>query len=69
LLLQSKLESSCLTKIFRPSKKKQFKTLTPGLVVIGVDVGQVVGRVTLFRDVVVTDVALAVNAVSLKVSL
>ncbi len=43
--------------------------MTPGLVVIGVDVGQVVGRVALFRDVVVTDVALAVNAVSLKVSL
>ena len=40
--------------------------LPPGLVVVGVDDRQVVGRVTLLRDVVVTDVALAVDAMSLK---
>ena len=40
--------------------------LPPGLVVVGVDIRQVFGRVTLLRDVVVADVALAVDAVGLK---
>ena len=40
--------------------------LPPGLVVVGVDVSQVFGRVPLLRDVVVADVALAVDAVGLK---
>jgi hypothetical protein len=39
--------------------------LPPGLVVVGVDVGQEVGRVALLEDVVVANVALAVDAVSL----
>lgn len=40
--------------------------LPPGLVVVRVDVGQVVGGVTLLSDVVVANVTLAIDALRLK---